>query len=174
MGDSVASSDVCPKLWTEFCREMIHFKFFVTLRLPVHRCHSFTFSNQNTKIDTFQGRKAKTKCCSRGLCVFHFILHYRDEWKHQEWISLLQLHACACILYFTAMQTLSHTHEGEKCVKKSNGEQEHPRLTCSLKLPGALTMKNFLISSTVDLCSHYRIRHLSALGKWGEPLLRGR
>lgn len=62
----------------------------------------------------------------------------------------------------------------EKSVKKSSGEQEHPCFTSSLKLPGALTMKNFLISSTVDLLSHYRITHLSALGKGGEPLLRGR
>lgn len=62
----------------------------------------------------------------------------------------------------------------EESMNKSSGEQEHPCLTSSLKLPGALTVKNSLISSTVDLCAHYRIRHLSALGKWGEPLLKGR
>lgn len=81
--------------------------------------------------------------------------------NEQKAAAALYLHQC--FVCYTVMQTHSDTRE--ESVKKSSGEQEHPSLTSTLKLPGALTMKHFLISSAVDLCSHYRVRHLSMLGK---------
>lgn len=54
------------------------------------------------------------------------------------------LYTCSSILCYTVIQTLSNM-TGDS-VKRSIGEQEHPCLTSSLKIPGALTMKNVLIS----------------------------
>lgn len=94
--------------------------------------------------------------------------------KNQECVFLwMNRELCTCIspVCKAVMQMLSDTREEseQKCCWAGTSL---PYLL--FKLPGALTLKNSLISSTVDLVSHQSIRHPSAWGKRGELLLKGR
>lgn len=115
-------------------------------------------------LQNFRGTPLKAKLNTvLGHSVFHFTVHYRDEWRHRKWICLRLTPKSPQLPYLQQHMVFhsdldAHTHGRDGCIPALHFVSVVAAVV--VKLPGVLTVKNFLISGVEDLCSRSLESHI--------------